>query len=71
MYHGLNTLRPALRRKIFKRYPIRPGVEVRPVVITSYEMCIRDRTALQTFEWKYLIVDEGHRIKNTNCRLVR
>ncbi|KAG7263430.1 hypothetical protein CRUP_015530, partial [Coryphaenoides rupestris] len=23
------------------------------------------------FQWKYLIVDEGHRIKNLNCRLVR
>lgn len=71
VYHGLNTLRPAIRRKIFKKYPIRPGVEVRPVVITSYEMCIIDRAALQNFEWKYLIVDEGHRIKNTNCRLIR
>lgn len=26
---------------------------------------------LQRFQWKYLIVDEGHRIKNLNCRLVR
>ena len=26
---------------------------------------------LQRFQWKYLIVDEGHRIKNLNCRLVQ
>lgn len=26
---------------------------------------------VQRFQWKYLIVDEGHRIKNLNCRLVR
>lgn len=26
---------------------------------------------LQRYQWKYLIVDEGHRIKNLNCRLVR
>ncbi|CAM9145778.1 unnamed protein product, partial [Lampetra planeri] len=25
----------------------------------------------QRCQWKYLIVDEGHRIKNLNCRLVR
>ncbi|XP_069394948.1 lymphoid-specific helicase isoform X5 [Paralichthys olivaceus] len=25
----------------------------------------------ERFQWKYLIVDEGHRIKNLNCRLVR
>lgn len=30
-------------------------------------MCV----PLQRYQWKYLIVDEGHRIKNLNCRLVR
>lgn len=25
----------------------------------------------QRFHWNYLIVDEGHRIKNLNCRLVQ
>lgn len=28
-------------------------------------------SCVQRFQWKYLIVDEGHRIKNLNCRLVR
>ena len=63
--------RTKLRRKIFKRCKIRSGIEVRPVVITSYEITIRDRKLLQNFEWRYLIVDEGHRIKNTHCRLIR
>lgn len=25
----------------------------------------------QRFHWNYMIVDEGHRIKNLNCRLVQ
>lgn len=36
--------------------------------------CIRSQVVcflFQRFQWKYLIVDEGHRIKNLNCRLVR
>ncbi|XP_071149250.1 lymphocyte-specific helicase-like [Mytilus edulis] len=71
LYHGNQNVRHGLRRKISKRYTIRQGIEVRPVVLTSYEMTIRDRQLLQNYEWKYLIVDEGHRIKNTNCRLIR
>lgn len=42
-----------------------------PVVITSFEIAMNDRKLLQRFQWKYLIVDEGHRIKNLNCRLVQ
>uniref|UniRef100_A0A0B7AEL0 Helicase ATP-binding domain-containing protein n=1 Tax=Arion vulgaris TaxID=1028688 RepID=A0A0B7AEL0_9EUPU len=30
-----------------------------------------DRKYLANHKWKYLIVDEGHRIKNTHCRLIR
>jgi SNF2-related domain len=42
-----------------------------PVVITSYEIAIRDRRALQRLYYKYMVVDEGHRLKNSQCRLVR
>ncbi|KAJ1943203.1 putative ATPase [Linderina macrospora] len=34
-------------------------------------MAMRDRLALQRFAWKYIIIDEGHRIKNMNCKLIR
>ncbi|XP_014672335.1 PREDICTED: lymphoid-specific helicase-like [Priapulus caudatus] len=42
-----------------------------PCVITSYEVVMNDRRHLQTFMWRYLVIDEGHRIKNLNCRLIR
>ena len=42
-----------------------------PVVITSYEIVMADLKFLQQFEWKYIIVDEGHRLKNWNCKLLR
>jgi ATP-dependent DNA helicase len=32
---------------------------------------MRDRKYLSKFKWKYIVVDEGHRIKNLNCKLVR
>ncbi len=45
--------------------------ELQPVVVTSYEICIRDQKFLQFRSWKFLVVDEGHRIKNLNCKLIR
>lgn len=42
-----------------------------PVVVTSYEIVIADVKHLQRYEWKYIIVDEGHRLKNFNCKLIR
>lgn len=42
-----------------------------PVVVTSYEIVIADVKALQRYPWKYIVVDEGHRLKNFNCKLLR
>eukprot|EP00899_Mesostigma_viride_P006788 jgi/Mesvir1/1610/Mv14573-RA.1 len=41
------------------------------VVITSYEMVIKERSALQKFAWRYIVIDEAHRIKNENSILSR
>lgn len=42
-----------------------------PVMITSYEIVIRDIKELKKLPWKFVIIDEGHRLKNMNCRLIR
>lgn len=42
------------------------GIDPTPVFLTTYEMIIRDRAHLAPFEWRYIIVDEGHRLKNTD-----
>ncbi|KFV65164.1 Lymphoid-specific helicase, partial [Dryobates pubescens] len=68
LYHGAQQERRKLVRKIHGR---QGSLQIHPVVITSFEIAMRDRNALQHCFWKYLIVDEGHRIKNMNCRLIR
>ncbi|XP_065602350.1 lymphoid-specific helicase isoform X1 [Cyrtonyx montezumae] len=68
LYHGAQQERRKLVRKIHGRHG---SLKIHPVVITSFEIAMRDRNALQSCFWKYLIVDEGHRIKNMNCRLIR
>ncbi|KAH9915232.1 SNF2 family N-terminal domain-containing protein [Fomitopsis serialis] len=42
-----------------------------PVVITTYEMLMKDRAYLAEYYWGFIVVDEGHRLKNMNCRLIR
>ncbi|EEH54836.1 SNF2 super family [Micromonas pusilla CCMP1545] len=39
------------------------------VLVTSYEMIIKEKNALKKFHWRYCIIDEAHRIKNENSRL--
>lgn len=39
------------------------------VCITSYEMCLLEKTALKKISWAYMVIDEAHRIKNENSLL--
>jgi SWI/SNF-related matrix-associated actin-dependent regulator of chromatin subfamily A member 5 len=41
------------------------------VCVTSFEMAIKERTALRKFSWRYIIIDEAHRIKNENSILAK
>ncbi|PWN32770.1 uncharacterized protein FA14DRAFT_137818, partial [Meira miltonrushii] len=42
-----------------------------PIFVTSYEIAINDARLLGGLRWKFIIVDEGHRLKNRNARLTR
>ncbi|CUM57156.1 unnamed protein product [Debaryomyces tyrocola] len=39
------------------------------VLITSFEMVIREKAHLKKFRWEYIVVDEAHRIKNEDSSL--
>lgn len=39
------------------------------VCITSYEMCIREKCVFKKFNWRYMVIDEAHRIKNEKSKL--
>ncbi|ULT95326.1 hypothetical protein L3Y34_004211 [Caenorhabditis briggsae] len=39
------------------------------VLMTTYEYVIREKALLGKIRWKYMIIDEGHRLKNHNCKL--
>ncbi|KAL0921858.1 hypothetical protein M5K25_008972 [Dendrobium thyrsiflorum] len=67
IYHGSKADRAELRRKYMPR-EIGPKF---PIVITSYEVVMNDAKFLSHYTWKYVVVDEGHRLKNMNCKLLR
>lgn len=46
-------------------------INIFPVVVTTYEMIIRDRVHLAQYKWGYVVVDEGHRLKNLDCKLMQ
>eukprot|EP00730_Choanoeca_flexa_P005313 TRINITY_DN11924_c0_g1_i3.p1 TRINITY_DN11924_c0_g1~~TRINITY_DN11924_c0_g1_i3.p1 ORF type:complete len:814 (+),score=277.19 TRINITY_DN11924_c0_g1_i3:2061-4502(+) len=68
LYHGSPDERAELRPQIMQQDR---NLNSFATVITSYEIVMRDRRHLQHLAWKYIVVDEGHRLKNLNCRLIR
>ncbi len=70
VYHGSKEERTQLRSDHWRKRA-NPGDEPFPVMITSYEIVIRDIAQLKNLPWKFVIIDEGHRLKNMNCRLIR
>lgn len=68
LYHGTPEER-AMKRDTIMRPD--PKLKACKVVVTSFEIVMRDRRFLANLPWKYIIVDEGHRLKNLNCRLIK
>ncbi|XP_064461716.1 lymphocyte-specific helicase-like [Ornithodoros turicata] len=41
------------------------------LVVTSYEVAMRDASHFANVRWRFLVVDEGHRLKNPSCHLAK
>lgn len=56
---------PALRRQL------QPQIRVGgfQVLITTFEYIIREKAVLSKLKWVHMIIDEGHRMKNTQSKL--
>jgi len=73
LYHGNQQERAVLREKLEDTVKCEEldGKEMMQVVVTSYEIAMNDRSTFQNIQWRYIVVDEGHRLKNMNCRLIK
>ncbi|XP_056173698.1 LOW QUALITY PROTEIN: chromatin structure-remodeling complex protein SYD [Syzygium oleosum] len=59
---------PEERRRLFKEKIVHQKFNV---LLTTYEYLMNkhDRPKLCKIHWRYIIIDEGHRIKNASCKL--
>ena len=81
LYHGTRAEREEMRQSRMGMTKSKRGVSYRtvangvdedfPIIITSYDILMRDVASFRKFSWSYLVVDEGHRLKNKDCRLMR
>lgn len=40
------------------------------ICVTSYEMVIREKSVFKKFNWRYMVIDEAHRIKNEKSKVM-
>ncbi len=75
VYHGNADAREMMRRyEFYHRNARKEVIKTAPkfnVLITTYEMIITDSKVLRSFAWRYLVVDEAHRLKNQDSRLIQ
>ncbi|KAI5119788.1 hypothetical protein M0805_006586 [Coniferiporia weirii] len=69
---------PAVRTVSYKGNPAQRRAlqnEIRvgqfQVLLTTYEYIIKDRPILSKMKWVHMIIDEGHRMKNTQSKLAQ
>ena len=65
---------PEVRREIFEREmnggeSLEGGRPSFNVIVTTYELIMKDRLRLKKFRYQYIIIDEGHRMKNAASKL--
>uniref|UniRef100_A0A3P9PJL5 Chromodomain helicase DNA binding protein 7 n=1 Tax=Poecilia reticulata TaxID=8081 RepID=A0A3P9PJL5_POERE len=62
VYHGSQASRKTIQ--------IVKGVYRFHAVITTFEMILADCPELRSIPWRCVVIDEAHRLKNRNCKLL-
>uniref|UniRef100_A0A8C3G7H4 Chromodomain helicase DNA binding protein 6 n=1 Tax=Cyclopterus lumpus TaxID=8103 RepID=A0A8C3G7H4_CYCLU len=74
VYHGSQISRQMiLQYEMFYRDPqgnTMPGVLKFQGLITTFEMIMADCPELRKLHWRCVVIDEAHRLKNRNCKLL-
>ncbi|XP_063529219.1 chromodomain-helicase-DNA-binding protein 7-like [Cydia strobilella] len=74
VYHGSQQSKSMLQEYEFyyKNDKGEPITEITKfnVLITTFEIIVTDFQELKTFNWRVCVIDEAHRLKNRNCKLL-
>lgn len=68
LYEGSKEARKAIRAQWFDARSSKPSFNV---LLTTDAFVLRDKNYLRRIAWDYLVVDEAHRLKNPNSKLVK
>ena len=72
VYVGDTASREVIRAFEFPPAAPTPGRTFKfDVIITTYELALKDAALLRPVRWAYLMVDEAHRLKNDESALYR
>lgn len=76
VYHGSVASRNMIQEyELFYRHPDNPTMNLKDcykfnVLITTFEIVLTDVMELKDFPWRVCVIDEAHRLKNKNCKLL-
>ncbi|KAK0095183.1 hypothetical protein PV326_009030 [Microctonus aethiopoides] len=71
MLYGTQEEKSRVFNKINTKYSAgNNGFKTQPIILTTYETIFFE-PKLRVHKWRYIIIDEGHRIKNPQCQLAR
>ncbi|KAL2715483.1 lymphoid-specific helicase-like [Vespula squamosa] len=71
VFHGPKNERLNLSKKIKQSHHIMGGYKTQPIVLTTFEIPLLENSFLMSQKWRYIIIDEGHRIKNHQSLLAK
>ncbi|KAK0183283.1 hypothetical protein PV327_001338 [Microctonus hyperodae] len=70
MLYGTVKEKEQIMKKISLKYSAGDdGFQTQPIVLTTYETMFF-QPGLRTKKWRYIVIDEGQRIKNPDCQLL-
>ncbi|CAD0196208.1 unnamed protein product [Chrysodeixis includens] len=74
VYHGSQQSKSMLQEYEF-HYKNEQGEPIKEitkfnVLITTFEIIVTDFQELKSFNWRICVIDEAHRLKNRNCKLL-
>lgn len=69
LLHGSKSEKYILQKKIKQKHQITKTFSTLPIVITTFEVPLLETKFIKSLHWRYIIVDEGQRIKNHKCLL--
>jgi chromodomain-helicase-DNA-binding protein 7 len=75
VYHGNSDARSLMRKHEFhytdeNNKVVQKNLFKFNTLITTFEMIITDSSILSQIKWKYVVIDEAHRLKNRNSRIL-